>query len=182
VRSRLQRSQIKGMQEGQRQAYEQVICQNYKAVYRFLVYLCGNLSLAEDLTQETFVSAWSQIDNFRGEASISTWLHRIAYNKFIDQRRKTQRDLTNGKTLAEGKRCGDGEGPVEDLTRDEDARLLYEAIESLDSNDRAAIVLRYIEGFRYSQVAEILDSPVGTVKWRVGRSLGELRTLLSGRT
>ena len=86
-----------------------------------------------------------------------------------------------GKALAEEYGPGKGENPIECLARDEDARLLYEAIKSLDSKDRAAIVLRYIEGFRYSQVAEILQRPVGTVKWQVGRTLGELRTMLSGR-
>ncbi len=181
MRFRSQRSQIKGMQQGRRPAYERVICDNYEAVYLFLAYLCGDSALAEDLTQDTFVSAWGQIESFKGRASIATWLHRIAYNKFIDATRRTSRDVRAGKVLIDNNGHREGESPIESLARDENTRLLYEAIESLDPKDRAVIVLRYIEGFRYSQVAEILDRPVGTVKWQVGRTLGELRTLLSGR-
>lgn len=181
MRLRSQRSQIKGMKGGQRQAYERVICENYKGVYRFLAYLCGDVTLAEDLTQDTFVSAWGQLDDFKGRASISTWLRRIAYNKFIDETRRNCRDAKVSKALAEGTGRRELESPIEFLARDEDTRLLYEAIESLDSGHRAAIILRHIEGFRYSQVAEILQKPVGTVKWQVGRTMVELRTVLSGR-
>ena len=94
--------------------------------------------------------------------------------------RRTSRDAKAGRLIEENGRR-EGESPIERLAKDEDTRLLYEAIESLDPKDRAVIVLRYVEGFRYSQVAEILQRPVGTVKWQVGRTLGELRTLLSGR-
>jgi RNA polymerase sigma factor (sigma-70 family) len=86
-----ERQNLKLIRQDRYQACETVICQHYKSIYSFMVYLTDNSSLAEDLTQETFTAAWAGIDNFRSGASLKTWLHRIAYNKFIDSKRQTKR-------------------------------------------------------------------------------------------
>jgi len=181
VRLFSERSQIKGMLAGDRLACEEVISRNYESVYRFIVCLCGDRSLAEDLTQETFVSAWAEIERFRGNSSITTWLHRIAYNKFIDSKRRLNVQQKAKATLSGGD-CSEGDcGPDKKLARDEEIGLLREAIGSLESGDRTVVVLRYIEGFRYGQVAEILQKPVGTIKWQSSEALKKLRIILSGR-
>ncbi|MHC4156637.1 MAG: RNA polymerase sigma factor, partial [Planctomycetota bacterium] len=81
---RQERQTIKKLRQGRRDAYEDVICRHYGPIYRFLAYLTLDAGLAEELTQETFAAAWANIDRFEQRSALATWLHRIAYRKFID--------------------------------------------------------------------------------------------------
>lgn len=182
MRHRSQRQNLKGLREGRRQAYEAVVCQHYKQIYRFMAYLTGHADLAEDLTQETFVSAWASIGNYKGRASLGTWLHRIAYNKFIDSRRKLGRDTTLMAELKGTKRDAPQTSDPYYLTMaDEQSRFLYKAMHRLGSSEYLVIVLHYIQGLSFRQMAEVLDEPAGTVKWRTSRALKGLREFLTGR-
>ena len=91
MRHRVQRQNLKDIRTGRRDVWEAAICQNYKSIYCFMAYLTGDTSLAEDLTQEAFASAWAKIGQYKGDASLGTWLHRIAYHKFIDSKRRSDR-------------------------------------------------------------------------------------------
>ena len=86
VRDKAERQILSALREGRREAYEAVIDAHYGSVYRFLMFLTREASLAEDLTQEVFTAAWGALGRFEGRASIKTWLHRIAYNTFVDVR------------------------------------------------------------------------------------------------
>ena len=173
---------LKGIREGKRQACEAVICQNYKAIYRFVVYLTGDVSLAEDLTQETFVSAWSNIDQYKGQASLRTWLHKIAYHKFIDSKRRLERHAALMDKLKQDS-CDVPKnlGPLCRVTADEQSRVLCEAMCKLESCEYLMIVLHYIQNLSFRQMAEVLDEPSGTVKWRTSRALKRLKEFLTGR-
>ena len=70
MRHRAQRQNLRSIRKAGRKAREAVVCQNYRAVYRFLVYLTTDVTLAEDLTQETFICAWANIDHYKGLASL----------------------------------------------------------------------------------------------------------------
>lgn len=179
---RVQRQNLKGIREGKRQAYEAVICQNYKAIYRFVAYLTGDAELAEDLTQETFVSAWANIKQYKGQALLRTWLHRIAYHKFIDSKRELERQAALIDKLKQDS-CDVPEtlGPLFRVTADEQSRVLYEAMCKLGSREYLMIVLHYIQDLSFRQMAEVLDEPSGTVKWRTSRALKRLKEFLTGR-
>ncbi len=79
---------------GERDACARLVRENYEGVYRFLAHLSGERTAAEDLTQETFAAAWKGLKGFRGEASFVTWLHRIAYTKYVTRARRNRN--TNG--------------------------------------------------------------------------------------
>jgi RNA polymerase sigma-70 factor (ECF subfamily) len=147
-----------------------------------MVYLTRDISLAEELTQETFASAWANIHCFKGWASIATWLHRIAYRKFIDSTRSLQRNAVLIARLKEenndARRSSD---PLHRLTADEDTRLLYEAMNRLKTQEYIVILLHYIQGLSFRQIAKVLDQPVGTVKWQTSRALKSLKQYLIGR-
>jgi RNA polymerase sigma-70 factor (ECF subfamily) len=171
----------KKLREGRRQAYEAVVLQNYRSIYRFMAYLTRDTSLAEELTQETFTSAWANIDSFKGRASLGTWLHRIAYRKFIDSTRRLQRDTAFMNGLKpQNEAAAEASDPLYQLTADENYRLLYEAMRRLKSSDYMVIVLHYIQGLSFREVAEVLDKPVGTVKWQTSRALTRLKFYLTG--
>ena len=84
----LQRTKKNRICKGWRHACEKAVCQHYSSIYTLLVYLTGDLNLAEDLTQETFTSAWTNIKEYKAKASVKTWLYKIAYNKYIDSQRR----------------------------------------------------------------------------------------------
>ena len=179
---REERKNLKKLRQGQREAYEAVICQHYRSIYRFMAYLTGDANLAEDLTQETFASAWANVDSFQGRASLGTWLHKIAYHKFIDSRRGLEHHATLMAELRKERNdTQETSNPLHRLTTNEHTRLLYEAIHSLELSEYIAIVLHYIQGFSFRQMARVLDEPVGTVKWRTSRALKKLKEFLTDR-
>ena len=85
---------LKSRLAGRSQASAELIRAHYQAVYRFLLHLTRDIPRAEDLTQETFVAAWEGIATFQGRSTLATWLHRIAYTKFIDSQRSERRAAT----------------------------------------------------------------------------------------
>ncbi len=177
-----QRQNLKDLRKGRRQAYEEVVLRHYRAVFRFMAYLTRDTGLAEELTQETFASAWANIDSFKARSSFETWLHRIAYNKFIDSKRSLQRDAALMSGLKEeNDKAPETSNPLHRLTADENSRLLYEAMRRLRSQDYIVILLHYIQGLSFRQVAKVLDQPVGTVKWHTSRALKTLNQYLTGR-
>lgn len=182
MRRRSKRENIKDIREAGREAWEAVICENYKPIYRFLAYLTGDTSLAEDLTQETFISAWASIGRFKGRASIGTWLHRVAYNKFVDSKRKLQRQVVSIDGLKKQQHdVAETSNPLYQLMADEHSRLLYEAIRRLQSAEYVVIVLHYVQGLSFREMAKVLDEPVGTVKWQTSHALRKLKGFLTGR-
>ena len=179
---RLERLKLRNAVKGQREACEEIICKHYKSIYRFIVFLSGDANLSEDLTQETFISAWANIDQFEGRASLKSWLHRIAYNKFLDSERSSQKrsDFTAG--LNEGNSNEQQSfDPLHRISQDEHSRILFEAMNKLEPAEYVVIVLHYIQDFSYREMAEILKEPVGTIKWRTNKTLKKLREILTGR-
>ena len=174
---------IKDIKHRKQKAYEDVICQNYETIYSLMVYLTkNNTALAEDLTQETFVSAWDKIDTYKANASLKTWLYRIAYNKFIDMKRKLNRQSRLLDNLKENNRHStDNSNPFQQFFINESSRILIQAVHKLDSSDYFMIVLHYIQNLTYRDMARVLDKPVGTVKSQTSKALKKLRASLNGR-
>jgi len=182
LRRRCERQYLKDIRQGRREAYEAVISQNYESIYRFVLYLTGDSVLSEDLTQETFVSAWTSIDQYTGRASLKTWLHRIAYHKFIDSKRAIERRIALMTELKKYKKyITQIPHPLHQLISDENSRCLWQAIYNLQALEHIVIVLHYIQGFSFSEMAKVLDQPGGTVKWRTSQALKKLKALLTDR-
>ena len=181
MRSRSERQLLKDFRQGRRNGYEQAVCRYYKDVYRFLVYLTGDIKHAEDLTQETFASAWKKVNSYEGRSSFKTWLYRIAYNKFVDLKRKEQRYNRLIEKMAQNDFCREGFDPLSRIQAKERSGVLYEAIHKLETAERAVIVLHYIQGMSFRKMVMVLDEPVGTIKWRTSKALKKLRDFLGGR-
>jgi RNA polymerase sigma-70 factor (ECF subfamily) len=167
---------LSDLRAGRTGACAGVVRAHYRAVYRFLVHLTRDVHQAEDLTQETFAAAWEKIATFQGRASLATWLHRIAYTKFIDARRAERRAAGMRERLA-GARVSPAD-PFDAVTAGDEARRLYRALHELDESERTVLVLHYLQGLSYREMASVLDEPAGTVKWRTAVALHRLRALL----
>jgi RNA polymerase sigma-70 factor (ECF subfamily) len=167
---------LKDLRAGHPEACAEVVRAHYPAVYRFLVHLTRDVHEAEDLTQETFAAAWEKLATFQARASLATWLHRIAYTKFIDALRAERRALGMHERLPSSQVAPSD--PLDAVMADEEARRLYRGLDGLDAPDRTLLVLHYLQGLSYREMALVLDEPTGTVKWRTALALSRLRALL----
>ena len=163
---------------GDHEACVQLIRLHHAPIYRLLVRLCRDTHLAEDLTQETFAAAWAGMDRFKGSSSLATWLHRIAYRKLVDARRRRSYQTTDDPAGVQDQICSHASEPLEAVLAEERGREVYRALGRLDPAHREAIVLHYLQGLSYREMAEVLDEPVGTVKGRVSEALAKLRMVL----
>ncbi len=180
VRGRVERRILKALREGRREAYEDIIDAHYASIYRLLLFLTRDASLAEDMTQEVFASAWAAIEGFRGDASVKTWLRRIAYNLFLDAQRRRTRDASlAGKTSED--EAGVAADPLSRIMTEEHLGRMYRALDRLEDQDRAILLLHYLDGLSYREMARILHQPAGTLKWMTHHALEQLRALVIGK-
>jgi RNA polymerase sigma-70 factor, ECF subfamily len=167
---------LRGLRAGRPEASAELVRTYYQTVYRLLARLTRDMHRAEDLTQETFITALHKIGGFEQRSSLATWLHRIAYSKFVDSQRTLQRA---GALLDRvGNRQIQSVDPLAAATADEEAKRLHQALDQLDVSDRGLLVLHYLQGLSYREMAVVLDEPTGTVKWRTHVALERLRELL----
>lgn len=163
---------------GDRDACAAFVRAHHADVYRLLARLCRDAYAAEDLTQETFAAAWQGIGSFGGLASLKTWLHRIAYRKFVDwDRRPRLVQQQQGRSHTEAEFRAGAPGPPEAAEAQEWSRRLSAAVDRLEPAEREVIVLHYFQGLSFREIAQVLGQPAGTVKWRVSAALGRLRTM-----
>jgi RNA polymerase sigma-70 factor (ECF subfamily) len=164
---------------GRQEACAAFVRQHYAAIYRFLLHLTGNAAQAEDLTQDTFATAWEKMAAFEGRSSFQTWLHRIAFCKFADARRSLMRRSILVERLMRETPPINTSGPLETAIANDQARRLHATIGQLEDLDRSLIVLHYLQDLSYREVSTVVEQPVGTVKWRIKMALDRLRQLLA---
>lgn len=130
-----------------------------ESLRRFLLSLCNDAALADDIAQDALVNAYVASSSFRGAARFSTWLFRIAYNCFIDRMRG--RRLQTAPLDTPAARAVPGPEAADGRFRHED---LHRAIGMLPDKERAALLLFYMEDKPVKEVAAILEIPAGSVR------------------
>ncbi len=165
---------------GDRRACAELIERCYEDIYRLVLRLCRNVHDAEDLVQETFAKCWTSIGAYSAQASLGTWLRQIAYHSFIDWHRRTaaQRRESITENLIETTFPMDA-SPAARLEADEQARQVARALDELDDAGRHAVTLHYLHGMSLQEVADLLEQPLGTVKWRISKALAQMRDRLN---
>lgn len=142
-----------------------------EGLLKFLLALCdGNYPEAEDLAQETSLKAYLSYTGYVERFKFSTWLYRIAYNSFIDYKRKKHlpTEALDAAVNTEG--------------RETPSRLefegLYSAIENLSLNEKTAILLFYMEDMKILDIALVMGKPTGTIKSYLNRGRQHLKEKL----
>ena len=159
-----------------RRAFDELVRKYQSPVRRFLLNLTmGDEALSDDLAQDTFLRAYQNIGQFRGMASFSTWLTRIAYNVFYDHRRRHREetmpmDGSASPALLSLKATHPSESTAMDVRR---------ALSMLREAERTCIILQMIDGEPIDHIAEITGMPENTVKSHLKRGKEKLKTFLT---
>ena len=135
---------------------------------------------AEDLAQDVFVTAWLKLASFRGESAFSTWLYRITVNKALNGKKGGR--MVHRLSEEETANLLDAEtfmrqNPSAGLEKLEAERILAGLLAQIEPERRLALILREIEGLSYEQIAEAMETPVGTVRSRISRAREELEAI-----
>jgi RNA polymerase sigma-70 factor (ECF subfamily) len=153
-------------------------------VYNVALRVVGNADEASDVLQDVFVLLFRKIHRFRERAFFASWVYRITVNVSLDHLRRNRRAplATSVEALLDGpQETGDLSGPERRLAgRDLEQHVQF-ALRSLSPRLRIVIVLRYLEGLSYGDIAEILECSVGTVKSRLNRAHAAMRRELATR-
>jgi RNA polymerase sigma-70 factor (ECF subfamily) len=189
-RSREEKAFVESLKAGDAAAFDTLVERYSADIYALLYRLTSDPDDASDLTQDTFLRVLRSVKGFRGDASLKTWLCRIAINESRNRFRwwkRRRRDATISLDIAMGDTNrtlhdtlpGGSESPEDSaLARERELRLTR-ALRELKDIYREAIVLCDIEGLSYEETATALGLNLGTVKSRISRGRNELRRLLS---
>ncbi|GAB5559421.1 MAG: sigma-70 family RNA polymerase sigma factor [Synoicihabitans sp.] len=172
-----ERSWIKAAQDGDEDAFGQLMQLHYETVFRTVLAVVRNEHDARDLCQEVWVKVWQQIGKYRGEAKFTTWLHPIAVRRAVDHIRKRRRWFDRFLPFNRSDEDGDTRpdfDPVDDQptapeqleTNEKRERFEY-LLASLPPKQRAVLALREIQGLTYDEIAQALGCRRGTVMSRL---------------
>ena len=158
-------------QNGDRNAFSELVRIHVQGVMNVVYRMYGDMQVAEDAAQETFIQAWIRLHSYRPQSSLRNWLYRIAVNTAIDILRKEKRILPGA--VEDLHLTDSAPGPEALFASFERAEMVQSAVLALPEASRAVLVLREYEGLSYQEIAEALDIPVGTVMSRLnyGRKL-----------
>jgi RNA polymerase sigma-70 factor, ECF subfamily len=158
-------------QAGDQDAFEELIKSHQRMIHSLAYRMTGSLADAEDLAQETFIQAHHKLGQFRGEASFSSWLYRIAVNTCLNWRKREQR--------REAAHLDFERETSSPLALDEGlSGRVHEALQKLHPKQRAALVLTVYEGLNHAEAARALGCSETTVSWRIFAARKKLKRLL----
>lgn len=172
---------VRAALDGDRQAASQLAKESYTFVFDALLRLCGgNQDLAADLTQETFRIAWASLASFRGRSRFTTWLYRIAYNAFLQNRQKSARVVALVPSIADGLR--DPRTPADSrLDRLETAQRLRRQVLTLPDRESFVIAARYWAGLSTREIANAEGVGEAAIRKRLRKAIRSLKRSWSGR-
>ena len=157
-----------------RAAFGELVRRHQSAVRNFTRNLTdGDAALADDLAQETFIQAYRSLSRFRGESAFPTWLLGIAHNRWRNARRQQRVHVPLDPEEAVHATVP-SPAPAADLRHD-----LANALRRLSPDEQTAVHLCYQQGLSHSEIAAVLDWPLGTVKTNIARGKEKLRQLLA---
>jgi len=172
-------------------AFNEIVARYKTKIYRYVYRMTGSAEDAEDLTQEVFVRMYTNIAGFRAEASLSTWLFRIAGNLCTDAFRRSKRERGVVSSLDASSMDDEGEGvnatrDVPDWSQEPDRLFgqqelgsqIEAALAKLPPKLRSAVILHDVEGLAYDEIAQTERVPLGTVKSRIFNARATLREYL----
>jgi RNA polymerase sigma-70 factor (ECF subfamily) len=169
---------------GDQAAWGDLVARHTRRVFSLAYRFVGRVDEAEDLTQETFVKVYQNLDRYREtDGSFPTWLMTVARNQAIDNYRRRREERLRRADEPEGmdSLSSPDEGPLRRMEREERVQLVRRGLRTLPVDLREPLVLCDLQGLPYEEAATILQIPLGTVKSRINRGRLELAKRLMRR-
>jgi RNA polymerase sigma-70 factor (ECF subfamily) len=171
---------IQRAQKGDHDAFASLVDEHQRYVYNLALRVVKDENEALDLTQETFVRAWTALPNFKGQSQFRTWLYRIVTNLCYNRLPNLRRSLNDlGDDVMEDISDTNIDTPAREFDSNETRQNLHQAIQNLDEKYRLLITLRYQNELSYDEIASTLNLPLGTVKTGIFRAKEQLRKTLA---
>ena len=161
---------------GDREAFGELVARHRDRLWRVALRTLGDPEDAADAVQDALVSAYRSAASYRGDAAVTTWLHRITVNACIDLARRRASRPTTALTEQNLREADPVDG---DYDAADAANAVMAALRRLPVDQAAAVVIVDVEGFSVREAAQILEAPEGTVKSRCARGRARLAELLS---
>lgn len=172
---------IEACKQGDREAFRDLFEAHKDRVYTIAFHYSGNEAMARDVSQQVFLKLFTTINQFREDSHFTTWLYRIVANACADEHRKRRRFVPFSPEIEVSHMTGKA-SQADGLHRKEVAESVRGAISELTPKLRLPILLKYVEGLSYDEIADALDVSIGTVSSRLNRGhkmlahkLGHLR-------
>jgi RNA polymerase sigma-70 factor, ECF subfamily len=179
---------IAELKSGSEEAYAWLVERFHQPIYSLVYRIVNDPADAADTTQEVFLKAFRGMGRFNGEASLKTWLYRIAIHEASNQRRwwfrhkskeTAMEPVSNDGTVLRAELCANSaESPFERMAHEEVRAKVEKELRQVAEPFRSTVVLRDIEGLSYEEIAEITEVSLGTVKSRLMRGRDALKKRL----
>src|ERR1700742_2360028 len=169
---------------GDPEAFGEIVRRWERRIFALSYGILGREEDARDATQETFIAAYRNLQGFRGEAKVSSWLHRIAVNQCITRQRRARvraETCIEDEIEATGERLlstGERQSPARATEKKERTEAVRRAVASLPSELREVVVMKEFEDLTFQEIADALQIPLSTVKSRLYTALKQLRMRL----
>ena len=174
---------MESARQGDQEAFERLVRAYEKRVFALTLRMCGNAEDAAEAAQEAFLAVWQGLKFFRGEASFSTWLYRLASNACVDLlRREGRHRAAAGPSLNDEEldlaAADPAPTPQEAAERAELRQQIEAGLQQLSLEYRQVLVLREMHPLSYEEIGQTLNLDPGTVKSRISRGRKRLRKIL----
>jgi len=172
---------LKRFNNGDISVFEELVLKYRDRIYSLCRHMLGNAHDAEDAAQDTFLKAYQKLNDFKPEASLYTWLYRIAVNTCLDYKKRPFFESLFKKSEGEvfiDEPASDWPSQERLYESKQLGRALSLGLKQLSEKLRTVLILKEIEGLSYEEIAEVLDISTGTVKSRISRAREELKERL----
>lgn len=177
---------VEQSRKGNVDAFEELIKDYKRVAYNIALRVLRNVEDAEDASQEALIKVYKNIQNFNMQSTFKVWMYRIVVNTCLDFKRKKtinavsiDENIDLGENSEVHREIADDSGNPDALVeKNFNSKLVNDAVNKLDDDYKTIIVLRDIQGFSYSEIAEILSCNLGTVKSRLNRARKSLKEIL----
>ncbi len=177
---------VEQSRQGNVDAFEELIKDYKKSAYNIALRVLRNVEDAEDASQEALIKVFKNIQNFNMQSTFKVWMYRIVVNTCLDFKRKKMINAVSidesidlgGNSEIKREIADDSGNPDALVEKKYTNKLVNDAVNKLDDDYKTIIVLRDIQGFAYSEIAEILSCNLGTVKSRLSRARKSLKEIL----
>ena len=178
-----ERQWVESARQGDQEAFERLVRAYEKRVFALTLRMCGNAEDAAEAAQEAFLAVWQGLKFFRGEASFSTWVYRLASNACVDLlRREGRHRAAAGPSLNDEEldlaAADPAPTPQEAAERAELRQQIEAGLQQLSLEYRQVLVLREMHQLSYEEIGQTLNQDPGTVKSRISRGRKRLRKIL----